>query len=144
MDQNTFMKIPDLDQEVEVPQVSTKPRRDSLKQVIRIISLYPHHSLPQACTSKCQERTPSFVILPFSGKKKSGARIHRTAQETGFSVTSFGALKELELFGFLGTAENKESMSSCGGGAGEGEGWTKQASLNKKLCTRAHRNCILP
>lgn len=91
--------------------MNTKPRRASLKQVIRIISLYPHHSFPQACTSKCQERTPSFVILPFSGKKKSGTRIHRTAQETGFSVTSSGALKELESFGFLRTAENKESWS---------------------------------
>lgn len=44
-----------------------------------------------------------------SGKKKSGACNHRAVQETGFSPTSFRALKEPQSFGFLGTAENKQS-----------------------------------
>lgn len=71
------------------------------------------------------------TALEWGEKKKSGACIHRAAQETGFSLTSFGALKELESFGFLGTAENKKSH----GVGGESLLWLAWLSTIKRRHT---------
>lgn len=133
----TVFETPDFGWEVEILQVNTKLRTDSLKQVIWVITLYPQHSFPQACTSKCQERKSYVVILSLGGKKKTEACFQGASQETGFSLTSFGALKEPESFRCLENAENKELVA----------GWKRElfkASMAQHNQEKTYRWNLLP